>query len=85
MRLRVTVKRHSLPDTPIIWVVDTSTSPTIAQLLEQINDAVPVEDAHGDWGFDDYAVEVRGHNGVNYECLHYQPVMKVLKDEDEVM
>jgi hypothetical protein len=83
MRLRLTVRRHNLPEIPIIWVVDTTTSPTIAQLLEQVNDAVPIE--AGEWGFEDYAVEVKGNNGVNYECLHYQLVSGVMKEEDEVV
>ncbi|EKD17086.1 uncharacterized protein L3040_000388 [Drepanopeziza brunnea f. sp. 'multigermtubi'] len=84
MRLRVTVRRHGLPDTSIVWSIDTSTSPTIYQLLEQINGIVPVE-TDGQWGLEDYAVELRGSNGVNYECLHFQPVASVMKEEDEVI
>ena len=83
MRLRLTVRRHGLPDATIIWVIDTTSSPTIAQLLEQVNDAIPIES--GEWGYEDYAVEVKGANDVNYECLHYQLVNKVLKDEDEIV
>jgi hypothetical protein len=82
MRLRLTVRRHNLPETPVVWNVDLETS-TIAQLLEQVNDAIPIES--GDWGFEDYAVELKGSNGVNYECLHYQIVGKVFKEDDEVM
>lgn len=84
MRLRVTVRRHGLPDTPIVWSIDTSTSPTVYQLLEQINSIVPVE-TDGQWGLEDYAVELKGSNGANYECLHFQPVVSVMKEEDEVM
>jgi hypothetical protein len=82
MRLRITVRRHGLPETPIIWNVDSETS-TIAQLLEQVSEIVPVESA--DWGLEDYAVELKGSNGVNFECLHFQPVGKVMKEDDEVM
>lgn len=82
MRLRLTVRRHSLPETPVVWNVDLETC-TIAQLLEQINDAIPIES--GDWGFEDYAVELKGSNGVNYECLHYSVVGKVFKEDDEVI
>jgi hypothetical protein len=82
MRLRLIVRRHGLPETPIIWNVDLETI-TISQLLEQVNDAIPIES--GDWGFEDYAVELKGSNGVNYECLHYQVVGKVMKEDDEVM
>jgi hypothetical protein len=84
MRLRLTVRRHRLPDTPVIWAIDTSPNPTIYHLLEQVNEAIPIE-SDGEWGLDDYAVEVKGNNGVNYECLHFQHLASVIKDEDEVM
>ncbi|CAD6440333.1 a9183607-2d8d-453d-ae66-0c1c654ffbad [Sclerotinia trifoliorum] len=84
MRLRLNVRRHNLPDCPIIWDVNTSTStPTVSELLDQINDVIPIESA--EWGMEDYAVEVKGKEGVNYECLHFQPVSKVMKEEDEVI
>jgi hypothetical protein len=82
MRLRITVRRHGLPETPIIWNVDLETS-TIAQLLEQVNDIIPIESS--EWGFEDYAVELKGSDGVNFECLHFQQVGKVMKEDDEVM
>lgn len=53
-------------------------SATIAQLLEDINDVVPIESA--EWGLEDYVVEVGG-----YECLHYTPVAGVLRDQDQVV
>lgn len=81
MRLRITVQRHGLPPTPIIWSVDKPES-TVSELLEVINDVVPIE--AGEWGLEDYAVEVKGVDG-NYECLHFLPLAKVMKDEDEVM
>jgi len=81
MRLRVTVRRHGLPDTSIIWVVDSSAAPTVFQLLEHI---IPIE-SDGEWGLDDYAVELKGPSGSNYECLHFQPVASVMKEEDEVL
>lgn len=85
MRLRVTVRRHGLPDTPIVWVIDTNTAPTVYQLLEEINKIIPIEDGDGEWGLDDYAVELKGITGVNYECLHFQPVATVMKEDDEVL
>lgn len=84
MRLRLTVRRHRLPDSLVIWAIDTSSNPTIYHLLEQINETIPIE-SDGEWGLDDYAVEVKGNSGVNYECLHFQNVASVIKDEDEVM
>jgi hypothetical protein len=86
MRLKISVKRYSLPTTNIIFTTralgpspaTSSTDATIAQLLEDVNDIVPLESA--DWGFEDYAVEVNG-----YECLHFSPIDAVLRDEDEVV
>ncbi|CZR53317.1 uncharacterized protein PAC_03195 [Phialocephala subalpina] len=86
MRLRLTVKRHGLPDTPVVWVVDTtsSPSPTVSQLLEAVNEAIPIE-SDGEWGLEDYAVELKGANGANYECLHFQHLAVVMKEDDEVI
>ena len=66
MRLKVSVRRYSLPTTNIIFTTralgpspaTSSTDATIAQLLEDVNDIVPLESA--DWGLEDYAVEVNG-------------------------
>ncbi len=80
----MTVRRHGLPETSIIWVIDTSTAPTIYQLLEQVNETIPIE-SDCEWGLEDYAVEIKGFSGVNYECLHFQPVSRVIKEDDEVM
>ena len=86
MRLQVSIKRYSLPTTNIIFTTralgpspaTSSTEATIAQLLEDVNDIVPLESA--DWGLEDYAVEVHG-----YECLHFSPIDAVLRDEDKVV
>jgi hypothetical protein len=52
-------------------------SATISQLLEDVNDIVQLES--DDWGLEDYVVEVGG-----YECLHFQPIDSVLKEDDKV-
>jgi len=86
MRLKVSVRRYSLPTTNIIFTTralgpspaTSSTDATIAQLLEDVNDIVPLECAN--WGLEDYAVEVNG-----YECLHFSPIDAVLRDDDEVV
>jgi hypothetical protein len=86
MRLKVSVRRYSLPTTNIIFTTralgpspaTSSTDATIAQLLEDVNDIVPLEST--DWGFEDYAVEVNG-----YECLHFSPIDAVLREDDEVV
>lgn len=83
VRLRLRVKRHGLPATHVTWPVETSNTGygpnglTIAQLLEQVNEVIPLES--DDWGLDDYAVEVEG-----FECLHFQDVNLVLRDRDRV-
>ena len=87
MRLQLTVLRHTLPPVKVLFPVNgtTQTSPngtaanlTIAQLLEQVNEVIPLESDN--WGADDYAVEVLG-----FECLHYSQLGQILRDDDEVM
>jgi hypothetical protein len=85
MRLQLTIQRHALPPTNILWTVraqdPTSTSAhasaTISQLLEDVNDIIHLESE--EWGLEDYVVEVGG-----YECLHFQPIDSVLKEDDKV-
>lgn len=84
MRLRLVVQRHSLPDTPVVWAIDTANSPTISQLLEQVNEILPLESG-GDWGLEDYSVEIKGSGGTNFECLHFQQVASILHEDDEVL
>lgn len=78
MRLRVIVRRHGLPDTPIVWAADAKS--TIYEFLEKINEIIPLESSEGGWDVADYACELQG-----YELLHFQPVDTVLKEEDEVL
>lgn len=123
MRLYLTIQRHGLPVTRILWTTapaaaanalnTTSASTsftsassatlvstrapnagfgvtggcTIAQLLEDVNEVVPLEtvtsgdEAYGgQWGLEDYTVEIGG-----YECLHFMEVDGLLKDGDEVL
>ncbi|KAL8950271.1 MAG: hypothetical protein Q9222_003675, partial [Ikaeria aurantiellina] len=85
MRLQVIVQRHGLPPVRILWTVGTISppyaaagpEPTISQLLDQINDIIPLESE--DWGLEDYTVEVGG-----FECLHFAQTSQVLKEDDEV-
>ncbi|KAF7714740.1 Uncharacterized protein PECH_007723 [Penicillium ucsense] len=61
---------------------------TIAQLLEDVNEVVPLEteptifdpEFSGQWGLEDYVVEVGGS-----ECLHFMEVDGLLRDGDEVV
>ncbi|KAL9601266.1 MAG: hypothetical protein Q9219_002671 [cf. Caloplaca sp. 3 TL-2023] len=85
MRLHLTIQRNALPPVRILWVTGVlglpspaaETEPTISQLLDQINDVIPLES--GEWGLEDYTVEVRG-----FECLHFLEASQVLKEGDEV-
>lgn len=63
---------------------------TVAQLLEDVNDVVPLEtepsmfdldpEFSGTWGLEDYVVEVDGS-----ECLHFMEIGGLLRDGDEVV
>lgn len=122
MRLRLTIIRHGLPATRILWTVASPSAAargqahtvpasavastrvpnvaygeegcTVAQLLEDVNEVVPLETAisgdvdtlgesdefGGQWGLEDYVVEVDG-----FECLHFMHVDGLLRDGDEVV
>jgi len=75
MRLRLSVSRHDLPTVHVLWNADPAWR--IAELLENIHRDIPLQAEH--WDFQDYRLELDG-----YECLHYQIVGEVLRDDDEV-
>ncbi|GAB7341790.1 hypothetical protein MBLNU457_g0119t2 [Dothideomycetes sp. NU457] len=75
MRLRLTVSRYELPSVDVLWNADPAWR--IAELLENIHRDIPLQTEH--WDFQDYRLE---HDG--YECLHYQTVGEVLKEDDAV-
>ncbi|KAB5525650.1 hypothetical protein GE09DRAFT_1152107 [Coniochaeta sp. 2T2.1] len=84
LRLRLVVRRHNLPEVRVLFSISLREEPTIANLLEQVNDTVPLESP--DWGLDDYAVEVEDpHNGRAFECLHFQAVDTILEKDEEVV
>ncbi|MCJ1246952.1 hypothetical protein MMC30_004163 [Trapelia coarctata] len=84
MRLQLTVQRQGLPSAQVLWDtgalrpnhVPSGASTTIAQLLEHINEIIPLEAE--EWGLEDYAVEVHG-----FECLHFCS-LNILKEDDRV-
>ncbi|KAI0596364.1 hypothetical protein F4775DRAFT_565090 [Biscogniauxia sp. FL1348] len=82
MRLRLVVRRNGLPEARLMWNVQLENNPTIANLLEQLNEDVPLEG--GQWGLEDYVVELHDSDGTSFECLHYQPVRNVLNTDDRV-
>lgn len=79
------IQRQSLPPVQLLWTLRHLCPPlaaaggsfTICQLLEQINEIIPLEAE--DWGLEDYAVEVGG-----FECLHFSEISHVLKEDDVV-
>lgn len=85
MRLQLTVQRHTFPPVKVLYNVGAAQptsstavgSLTISQFLEQVNEVIPLEAEN--WGLEDYAVEVKG-----FECLHFNELNQVLKDDDEV-
>jgi hypothetical protein len=83
IRLRLMVRRNGLPDTNVVWPVALEANPTVARLLEQVNDIIPLES--GEWGLEDYAVELGNGTGAAFECLHFQPIRDVLKEDDQVL
>ncbi|KXH38814.1 hypothetical protein CNYM01_05993 [Colletotrichum nymphaeae SA-01] len=83
LRLRLVVRRHAVPDVKLLWNVTANDDLTISKLLALINEVVPLES--GEWGLEDYAVELKDASGDGFECVHYHLVSKVLKDDDQVI
>ncbi|KAK5651707.1 hypothetical protein OQA88_11773 [Cercophora sp. LCS_1] len=83
IRLRLVVRRHALPEVRVVFSIQTENDPTIANLLEQVNEIVPLES--NDWGLEDYAVELRDVEGSGFECMHFQNVATVLKNDEQVV
>jgi hypothetical protein len=77
------VQRHAIPEVRVVFAVKLNNEPTIAHLLEQVNEIIPLES--GDWGLEDYTVELRDIDGRGFECLHFQQVSAVLKNDEEVL
>ncbi len=92
MRLHLHIQRNALPPVQIIYTTGTGPSSqtrskdsTIADLLSDVNEVVPLESADGEWGLEDYVVEVGARPlERGYECLHYQTCESVLKEDDAV-
>ncbi|OLN87037.1 hypothetical protein CCHL11_06457 [Colletotrichum chlorophyti] len=83
LRLRLVVRRHGVPDVKLLWNVTANEDLTISKLVAQINEVIPLES--GEWGLEDYAVELKDASGEGFECVHYHLVAKVFKDDDHVL
>ncbi|KAJ0162961.1 hypothetical protein CTA2_3760 [Colletotrichum tanaceti] len=83
LRLRLVVRRHGVPDVKLLWNAAADEDLTISKLLVQVNEVLPLES--GEWGLEDYAVELKDASGDGFECVHFHLVSKVLKDDDQVL
>jgi hypothetical protein len=83
MRLRLVVRRHGMPEVKLVWNVGADTDFTVAKFASQVNDVLPLEG--GEWTLKDYAVEYVDNQGTSFECLHFQQVGQVLKEDDQVL
>lgn len=95
MRLQISIHRNTLPPVHLLYNTrrqDAShpSITTIADLLSALDALVPLESADGEWGLEDYVVEVLPisadhHYTQPYECFHFQEIRDVLKEDDEVV
>ncbi|KAJ9664669.1 hypothetical protein H2198_000015 [Neophaeococcomyces mojaviensis] len=93
MRLQISVQRHELPQVRFFFNTASNHGPgkqrlaTISELLSAINTIVPLESIDGEWGLEDYVVEVAATADQEhaYECFHFQELKDVLKEDDEVV
>ena len=85
LRLRLSICRYAVPEVKIVWPCTATKDLTVAQLVGQVNNVVPLES--GEWGLEDYVVELVGGGGSahSFECLHYQAVETLFRDGDEVL
>ncbi|KAF5973849.1 hypothetical protein FBULB1_8080 [Fusarium bulbicola] len=83
IRLRLVIRRHAVPEVKLVWPCVANDDLTVARLLALVNEVAPLES--GDWGLEDYVVELYDGKGDSFELLHFQPVGKVLKEDDQVL
>ncbi|PHH91260.1 hypothetical protein CDD83_1177 [Cordyceps sp. RAO-2017] len=83
LRLRVSVQRHGVPDVKLVWPCERSDDLTVSKFLAQISQVIPLEG--GEWGLEDYVVELADGLGGTYECLHFQPISQILQSDDQVL
>jgi hypothetical protein len=83
IRLRLIIRRHSVPEVKLVWPCVATEDLTVSKLLALVNEVVPLESGY--WGLEDYVVELPDERGDSFELLHFQPVGKVLKQDDQVL
>ncbi|KAH7325739.1 hypothetical protein B0I35DRAFT_508080 [Stachybotrys elegans] len=83
IRLRLVIRRHAVPEVKLVWPCTATDDLTISGLLSQVNEVVPLES--GEWGLEDYAVELSDGHGSTFECLHFQQIKRIFKHDDQVI
>jgi hypothetical protein len=81
MRIKLSVCRYRLPTVSLLWNVpqdQANAGTTITFLLAKIDEIIPLET--DTWSLEDYTVEIGG-----FECLHFQPISSVIKEDDHVV
>jgi hypothetical protein len=80
MRFRLSVFRHGLPPTRVVWATTDEQLEgvfLVSRLLSEINDTVPLEAR--EWGLEDYVLQLG-----EYELLHFHNLSDVLREDDHI-
>ena len=81
MRLRLVIQRNELQPANLCWFIPGDF--TVAQLLHNVNDFIPLRSA--DWALNQYVVEVPGHYGLNYEIMHFEQLRYYINDDSDLL
>jgi hypothetical protein len=80
MRIHLSIERNGLPTVKLLWPVaedENGKKSIVSRLLAKVDETIPLETE--DFALEDYILLVDGS-----ECLHYQNLSDVLKDEDHI-
>ncbi|KAL1897273.1 hypothetical protein Cpir12675_002377 [Ceratocystis pirilliformis] len=86
MRLRLVVRRAAAPDSRLLWNVPDQVDYPVSQLTAQVHTVLPLySEANPSSTLEDFVVELIDKNGGSFECLHFQQITDVLKEDDQVL
>ncbi|PHH52399.1 hypothetical protein CFIMG_003552RA [Ceratocystis fimbriata CBS 114723] len=86
MRLRLVVRRAAAPDSRLLWNVPDQVDYPVSQLTAQVHTVLPLySEADPSSTLEDFVVELIDKNGGSFECLHFQQITDVLKEDDQVL
>ena len=83
MRLRLKVRRPGVPDTNMLWNVSLGGKILVSRLMSQVDTVLSLQT--GNACVEDYVVEYTDEAGVGFECLHFQTVNQILKEDDRIL